>query len=198
MAKIPYRATNRKEYTEQMCRFLDRGERIRLFSALVEWHAETGGANIKGAEDFPSIGKRAFQNLAGKYLPQAVRDIFKVSVSLCNETTAFQLRQSPSATNLTIRAVQLQYDLPNLHRDLSFYFCGSRSWTIDDTQLPFEAVRTWVRLWLQLKDPQDVEVVLAPVTIEASPPTSIANKTCAGRCSFVLLKRNCQSDDVGI
>lgn len=36
-AKIPYRHTNRKDFAPQMCRFLDRGEKIRLFSMYLSW-----------------------------------------------------------------------------------------------------------------------------------------------------------------
>jgi hypothetical protein len=37
MAKQPYRATNRKEYIVQMCRFLDRNDRIALQKEFIEW-----------------------------------------------------------------------------------------------------------------------------------------------------------------
>lgn len=36
-AKVPYQHTNRKDFGPQMCRFLDRGEKIRLFSMYLEW-----------------------------------------------------------------------------------------------------------------------------------------------------------------
>ncbi len=37
MAKLPYRRTNHKAYTSQMCRFLDRQEKIRLFELFLAW-----------------------------------------------------------------------------------------------------------------------------------------------------------------
>ena len=43
MAKHPYEATNRKSYAAQMCRYLDRGERIRMFSTLLEYHSSSDG-----------------------------------------------------------------------------------------------------------------------------------------------------------
>lgn len=37
MAKDPYRASNKKDYEEQVCRFLDRQEKIHLFKMYLQW-----------------------------------------------------------------------------------------------------------------------------------------------------------------
>ncbi len=37
MAKVPYKATNKKDYAPQICRFLDRREKIYLFVLYIEW-----------------------------------------------------------------------------------------------------------------------------------------------------------------
>ncbi len=36
-AKLPYRHTNRKDYGPQMCRFLDRNEKVQLFTIYLQW-----------------------------------------------------------------------------------------------------------------------------------------------------------------
>lgn len=41
MAKIPYQSTNKKEFREQMCRFLDRREKIDLFRLYLDWKRST-------------------------------------------------------------------------------------------------------------------------------------------------------------
>ena len=51
---------------------------------------------------------------------------------------------------------------------------------------------------LQLKDPQDTDRVLAPITVEASPRAAVAKEASVGRYNFVLLRRNDENDDIGI
>lgn len=46
-AKVPYKATNKKDYASQMCRYTDRQERVRLFDEYLEW---VKGAPISGKQ----------------------------------------------------------------------------------------------------------------------------------------------------
>lgn len=184
MAKTPYKATNRKDYAEQMCRYLDRRERVRLFSALTEWHSEGEGAML----DSVSVEQqeRAFRRLAGKFLPISIRDVYKRKNAMCSGTTAFQLRQTPNITYASIDSVQDSYNISNLRNDLRTFFLGDRA--RQDVDLPFSSMSTWERMRVQLKDPQDAEIVMPPLTIEASPQKKVGNnKTRAGRYNFVLL-----------
>ena len=191
MAKQPYKATNRKEYSEQMCRYLDRDERIRMFSALTEWHS-TGHATANECEQEK---KERFQQLVGRFLPSPVRNIFQAKNPLLNATTAFQLHQKPDAKGLLLRDVQLQYEVPNLIDDLCRYFLGSRAQ--DYTSLPFSSLDIWWRVRVQLKDPQDSGALLPSQTIQASPRMKTRSAACAGRYNFVLLHRDAVDDSNG-
>ena len=91
MAKIPYKATNRKAHAEQMCQYLDRTERMRLFSALTTWHSASDETMLSSVT--AEQRKKAFQRLAGRFLPAAVRNVFERKTALCSDTTAFQLHQ---------------------------------------------------------------------------------------------------------
>ena len=156
MAKQPYKSTNRKGYAEQMCRYLDRGERIRMFSALMEWHSF---GDLAAADEGDRV-KNRFQQLVGRFLPPPVRNVFQVRSSLCSATTAFQLRQKPNSKDIPLEGVQLQYEVPNFIDDLRRYFLGSRAQHF--TRLPFDSLNTWWRVRIQLKDPQDSKVLLPP------------------------------------
>ena len=185
MAKQPYKATNRKEYSEQMCRFLDRDERIRMFSALTDWHT-TGhpiAANVCEQEK-----KKRLQQLVGRFLPSPVRNVFQAKNPLFNASTAFQLHQNPDAKGLLLRDVQLQYEVPNLIDDLCRYFLRSRAQ--DYASLAFRSIDIWWRVRVQLKDPQGSGALLPPQTVQASPQMKMGNVMCAGRYNFVLLHRD--------
>lgn len=194
MAKIPYKNTNRKGYAEQMCRYLDRKERMRLFSALTEWYSANDGAmiNVVSFEQ----QRRAFQRLAGRYLPTPVRDVFLGENVLCNDTTAFQLRQKPNRTNATIDFIKEAYEIPNFDSDLHCYLHGPR--VHQNMEFPFKSITTWERVRVQLRDPQDVGLVLSPLTIEAIPRKVVGNSApgSVGRYNFVLLHREASLADI--
>ena len=183
MAKEPYKATNRKAYVEQMCRFLDRKERIRLFSVLTSWHSSEG-VILRGIST--THRRKAFRLLAGRYLPTPVREVFGRKTALCSETTAFQLRQKPTLAEASIDDLQRLYQLPDFKEDLEKYFIGPR--TRQGTMLSFLSASTWDRVRVQLRDPQDKKLVLPAQTIVCACPSS--NRGEAGRYNFVLFQMN--------
>ena len=191
MAKIPYKATNRKAHAEQMCRYLDRRERMRLFSALTTWHSVSDETMLSSftAEQ----RKKAFQQLAGRFLPATVRNVFERKTALCSDTTAFQLRKKPNYAEASIDERQELFRLRNFREDLRSYFLGSRS--RQDTPLPFSSLSIWDRVRIQLKDPQDKELVLPAVTIVANPHGE-ENKDEPGRFNFVMLRDEANEEDL--
>ena len=175
-----------------MCRYLDRDERIRMFSALTEWHStdHPTAVNECGQEK-----TNRFQQLVDRFLPSPVRNIFQARNPLCNATTAFHLRHKPDAKGLLLRDVQLQYEVPNLIDDLCRYILGSR--VQDYTSLPFSSLDIWWRIRVQLKDPQDSGTLLPSQTIQASPRMKMGSAMCAGRYNFVLFHRDTVDDSNG-
>ena len=174
-----------------MCWYLDREERIRMFSALTEWHS-TGGLAV--ADGSNQEKKRIFQHLAGRFLPTPVRNVFQARNSLCSATTAFQLRQKPNLKDISLENVQLKYEVPNFIDDLRRYFLGPKAQHF--THLPFDVLSTWWRVQIQLKDPQDPGVLLPPQTIQASPQVKTDKAVHFGRYNFVLIRDDatCTSD----
>ena len=191
MAKIPYKATNRKAHAEQMCRYLDRKERMRLFSALVTWHSASDGTILSSIT--AEQRKKAFQQLAGRFLPAAVRNVFVTKTALCSDTTAFRLRKKPNYAEASIDEMQELFRLRSFREDLRSYFLGSRA--RQDTPLPFSLLSIWDRVRVQLKDPQDKELVLPAVTVVANPHGE-RNKDEPGRFNFVLLHDEADREDL--
>ena len=196
MAKHPYKATNRKDYVKQMCRFLDREEKTRLFSPLTEWQLIIKSSGSQGSAGSQAAREEAFQRLIGCYLPTPVRNIFRTTMStLCTETTAIQLGQKPDIRGLPCLEVQTLYELPNFVKDLRRYFLRDfEMW--QTTYLPFDTMKTWSKMRLQLKDPQDTDVVLSPYTIQALPPKRIGETVYSGRYNFVLIRRSTAVDRI--
>ena len=137
--------------------------------------------------------KKAFQQLAGRFLPAAVRNVFKRKTALCSDTTAFQLRKKPNYAEALIDDLQELFCLRNFREDLRSYFLGSR--VSQSMPLPFSSLSIWYRVRVQLKDPQDKELVLPAVTIVAN-PHSEGNKDGPGRFNFVLLHDEANGEDL--
>ncbi len=81
MAKVPYRLTNHKQYPEQMCRYLDRREKIRLFALSLAWRLVSSSERRIGSQptkvrhgndDIAS----SFATFSAKFLPQTVVNLF--------------------------------------------------------------------------------------------------------------------------
>ena len=62
--------------------------------------------------------------------------------------------------------------------------------------LPFDTVKVWSKMRLQLKDPQDTDIVLSPYTVQALPPKRVGETVCPGRYNFVLLRRSTAVDRI--
>lgn len=197
MAKVPYKATNRKHFVEQMCRYLDRRERIFLFSHLLRLHSDENGMTFRrGSNENSGLRKKALMELTEKYMPNPAKDIFQEKTPFCSETTAFHLRKGPNLSNVLLQSIQDQ-GLPNFMSDVRHYWYGPRA--NPATHLPFKTVCTWWRVQIQTRVPQDAGVVLMdPVMAEACPPSEIRNKAHPGRYSFVLFKRTAEHDGVGL
>lgn len=143
----------------------------------------------------PAQESKAFQHLIGLFLPTPVRSVFEKKTAMCSNTTAFQLRKRPDK-EASIYDAQTLYNLPRFVEDLRKYFLGSCART--DARLPFQALDMWYRMRVQLRDPQDPDTVLPPVTVIADPEfkgRNWKNEFVNGRYNFVLLRKADDSDE---
>lgn len=170
-AKVPYRATNKKDFEEQMCRFVDRKERVRLFTTFLEWRQ---GENLTLPETFlPPPPRNSFLDDAAR-VPR-------------NETTAFKMTDRVSLGDVGIRAAASFYCLPHFRAILSSYHRKHYGHLYPGTQLhlPFQQLDTWQHIHLQLRSAADPSVVLEPFALMAAPPSK---GSPYGWCNFALVK----------
>lgn len=188
-----YRATNHKNYAEQMCLGLYRAETIYFASDAFEW---ASGLDWTAKDDWdPVETEKSFQEyIVRRSLVTPTRNVFQARNPLCNETTAFQLRQKPNAKELSLQDVQLRHDVPNFISDLYQYFLGFTGRAQRGADLPFNSLNTWWRVRVQLRNPQDSDTLLPPQVIQASPPFEAGDTVHPGRYNFVLLQRGSTGD----
>lgn len=106
MAKEAYIATNHKDFEEQMCRYLDRIEKVHMFTiflAYCAWHNAGEGQEFETA-----------------FLPRKTRNMFnqdEVNVPR-NLTTAFIVTTRIPFGDVTIEGASALFQLPKLRSAL--------------------------------------------------------------------------------
>lgn len=197
-AKVPYRHTNKKNFASQMVRFLDRQEKISLFTVFLEYMHGLQGHGDPLPVDFEapevdsldpfeaSLRHDRFGHLSRFFLTPGIRDAFKDNTIPQNESSAFIVKSQPDRKTYRLDAAADLYNLPNLRHALTQYFIGvSRSRDHALRALPFVALDMWSYVRIQLRTIQDMDLVLPPQTVTASPPST---KEPFGLCNFVLVK----------
>lgn len=202
MAKIPYLTTNKKDdYETQMCRFVDRQEKVDLLFLFIEYMkirkskeakkdsegdptraqepaAPTPAAKVpaQGSSAPTSESKVPANELAKKFLPPAIRSAFDREEEFTprNVTTAFLLTDRVANGKMNIREVEEMYHLPRLRQLLHGLF-GKDKFLLD----------CWPRVRLQMRSVCEPDVVLPPVVVMAEPPST---DHIRGLCNFVLVK----------
>ncbi|KLO04383.1 hypothetical protein SCHPADRAFT_836422 [Schizopora paradoxa] len=174
-AKVPYTKTNRKEYEGQICRYLDRRDKMDFFEIATHQN------RLRQLRLF-----KEFMAKTGKYMPKPDIDYFtplppnSARTLLRNDTTAFGLTARITYRKRTIDAVSEIYHLPHLlGAILSFY--GVR----DLHELPFGEIDCWDKVRIQLHKCQDQNTIVPPYTVAAFAPSDALP---FGFCNFVLVK----------
>lgn len=196
MAKIPYRATNKKDHEEQVCRNLDRQEKIYLFEMYLQYRVILDTEEDAG-EDAPSfafaaeeggdpeaLNEECVNPLARSFLSKPVRDAFADDANYIphNETTTFILTSRITRGNAKVAAISIVYELPNLRTLLDRFWDRERRVR---TRRPIKLIDCWDRVRLQLRSVDKEGCVLQPVTVMACPPS---DELPFGLYNFVLVK----------
>lgn len=203
-AKEPYRHTNRKEFELQMCRFLDREERVALFWTQLQWRDLLDGVDLHlkdnldsdedpDPEDLENEKQAAMQELSTIVLPKPMPNFFTRKKAITNETTAFRVTVRAHWRNMTVNEVSTKFHLPDLENTLKEYVSNA-TFFVEDVGLS-TAVDVWKNVRLQQRTVQDDKVPTSPQTVSAVPPSEISP---LGFCNFVLFKQRNDSPYVGI
>ncbi len=197
MAKIPYRATNKKEYSTQMCRFIDSEEKVNLFASWLKWVNNdfknledespiTGALEPNGFSQYKghSInGHRTTHNCSASI----IKSLFASSDVPSTSTTAFHVTKWVTHKAMTIEEVTTIYKLPNLSQSFATFFTsGSYVWPTNFTEID-----TWDHFRLPSYKQHDTNVVLPPQTVQALQPSL---KMPYGRCNFVLVQKGSEGN----
>ncbi len=131
MAKKPYRSSNKKDHPEQVCRHLDRHDKIHRFTEYQEWVSlELDVAPPSGAALIPAATAHREKNLAlftKNFLPESVRNAFDDDECPHNSTTAFILTSKATALNCSIDDVATAFKIPSFRTTLRQFFIKRRA-----------------------------------------------------------------------
>jgi hypothetical protein len=207
--KVAYRGSSRKDYDEQICRALDRGERLRAFDLAMALEAvEAQQSNSRDDELSIDGRKRAIDRTTVQHLTSPKRSIpnfftWASRHTFCTETTAFHLNRRfeiyeiPSAA----RKYRIQDDFMGALADFFIKedrFCplwfnersggvpiGGRRVHTDISLLQYKKIRVWPYVRVQTKSVQLHRRVNPPANVQARPSDS---KWPYGRRDTCILK----------
>lgn len=209
MSKMAYRATNHKDYEEQMCRYLDRQEKLYLFDMYLRWRSLKEGDGkdtssnsdsntvLPAQEDEPYNEDELFQEdalspFAKLFLPKTIKNAFAEDEEHTprNETTAFSLTSRITRGNAKTASISVIYGLPKLSALLSVYQTryGITNTTVNPRS---QLIDCWDRVRLQLRSVETHGCVMKPTTVMACPPS---DELPFGLYNFVLVKTEEGSD----
>ena len=206
VVKDPARSSNNQNFDAQICRYLDRQEKCRLFM-----HATTirkpNLAEISDdseAEDDRSESKKVTDHyfehadalIAGKF-PAAPRPYRTFALA----TTAFHLSFRPTMTNMTVDSAAELYELPDFRPAIADYLdrhfpdfthtIGGRRQSALDCQLPFNRIQIWHKMRIQLRSSHDSKTLLPSQGLHASPAST---KWPFGRYDHVIISSDGNKD----
>ena len=201
VVKDPARSSNNQNFDAQICRYLDRQEKCRLFM-----HATTirkpNLAEISDdseAEDDRSESKkvtdyfeRADALIAGKF-PTAPRPYRTFALA----TTAFHLSFQPTMTNMTVDSAAELYELPDFRLAIADYLdrhfldfthtIGGRQQLALDCQLPFNRIQ----IWHKMRSSHDSKTLLPSQALHTSP---VSTKWPFGRYDHIIISSDGNKD----
>ncbi|PVF91686.1 hypothetical protein CPB86DRAFT_719004, partial [Serendipita vermifera] len=189
MAKQAYRATNKRDYEKQMCRYLDRSDRISLLKEVLHWWRKQEKRDI--LEDAIKDYSSDYQTLARALLLEDA-DEEMVSHSRSKGRGHIWLNLKPHHSKRSLEDLASIYSLPRFLRDFATFLSSSNAspWATSD-----KIVDTWLNCRIQLPLVQDEDEQAAVRTVQALPPSS---SLPYGRCSCVLITEDEDALPTGI
>jgi hypothetical protein len=206
-AKLPYRHTNRKDFAVQMCRYLDRIEKIDNVERFHAWnvHLQAGGRHDDNNWIEVKIRSRSALNAIeeGRVLPLRSQTEHGAAPSVldsgCIHLPKPHLREKSLAT------VAALFRLPDLRPALADYYLSSetsetrpnRRVATENTPLPpaFDWIDVWCKMRMNLPAIQDDNEIKDYVSVMACPPIK---EFPFPRCYPVLVCDNEDAKMVGI
>lgn len=202
--KTPYRHSNRRNFQEQCCHFMDHVEKSRLFdlftllsyggasllnimvdeaSEIANYYPEaTWLSHVLPADEYRLHGAASRPLLFNKSRSQQSDDL----------STAFLVTLKPHHPRLLVYDTADRFHLPDFRGALGDYFVLKQNhlqrhgqWKSSKTcALPFLNVDIWINFRMQQRSTQDASILLPTWTVQALPPSL---EMLFGRCNTVLV-----------
>jgi len=181
MAKEPFKATNRRDYEVQMCRNLDRVDRVNLMEELMEWikHAQRQDTIETNLHPFPA----AYRELAKK----AIQDISDAELHLVRRGPTQRLGVwasfEPHHRRKNIVAISHAYKIPDLPKLVDDFI--AREAIEPRHRKPAQSgIDIWDRFRIKLSTVQDEDELAQARTVEALAPSAGRPN---GHCHCILV-----------
>jgi hypothetical protein len=197
MAKNPYHSTNRKDFAVQMCRVLDRDDRIAHLKELINWE------KTRRAEETLIS---ALAEYSPGYQPRAMAlfeeppDDAEERVRSRYQTSRLWLAKRPYASSVGLAYVAEAYRLPDLQwrierclQRLLNIGGGNVDWMNHGFRIA--CLDVWHKLSIRVPNVQDEDIVSILHTVEAVPPSP---SLPYGHCNCVLVHRDNDAESIGI
>lgn len=201
--KDPFKHSNRRNFHEQCCRFMDRVEKTDQFRLFVSLKAHGASLVNEMINEASEIANHYPEQLwLSRAIPEGETIVAKRSPStslfdkshshLSNDaSTAFVVSKKPHA-KLSIHEAAASRNLSDFWGALGDYFVRKQTHTerrgtrrsAQGCGLPFNRVRVWDSFRMQQTSTQDPSILLPSRTIQALPPS---NDMPYGRCNTVLM-----------
>jgi Plavaka transposase len=195
MAKDPYKLTNRRNFAAQMCRRLDRDERIGIHQQLLDWCAEQDKQDAISSS--LAMYSPKFRREAMDWHAEVLREPERVKARI--QKARYWLSDRPHIAHIDDAVIAQLYHLYDLPQKLRLHIW--RSLTPQDRVLLGEDAPTvayldvWRKLRIRTPDVQDDDLVSQAHSIEAVPPSTAFPY---GHCHCVLIKWDDQAQAQGI
>ncbi|PVF91792.1 hypothetical protein CPB86DRAFT_718777 [Serendipita vermifera] len=194
MAKRAYKATNKRDFEKQMCRYLDRTDRIALLGELVVWWEKQ--QRINAMEEAIASCDADYQELARLFLEEELEAMETLEVVRLPRRRGgdghiwHNLRPHKSQQSLV--TIARDYELSDLLVDVCRFFKAT-----PDVQslLSNENTDVWENCRIHLPCVQDEEVQAAVRTVQALPPSE---HLPVGRGSCVLIRESDNTQSASI
>lgn len=202
--KTPYRHSNRRNFHEQCCRYMDRIEKLRLFGLYTSLKSHAASLVNEMFDEATEINQHYpeamwlsqilpadefvhYSNVAKPSLFSKVR-----SHRSDDNRTAFLMTLTPHFRRVPVDQIAIQFGVPDFRAALGDYFTlqqthvqrrGQRR-SAANCQLPFSLVHVWNCFRMQQHSIQDERITLPPRTVQSLPPTA---SMPYGRSNVVLI-----------
>ena len=208
--KLPFRATNHRNFEEQCARILDRLERIKLFDLFCSFRVDgdptlaspaAAEADLDAQQDLHSahpLAVAAVEKLV-RSSQRPAQNYFLEGLVSSDSLAAFRLKETPDMASISIGEAAELYMLQDFWPALGDFSGGlsyqehrGRRVSTGSPDVGFDHIRLWYRFRIQRRSAHDQNAVESAQTVQVSPPSP---EYPHGQCDTVLIHVRVGAED---